>query len=112
MPFPRSFALSSHCNLLGPPRKLAEIGLASFQECVFSFAAFFGHVEEHGRIARQHLYACLSIQFRIQAGLDEAQRDRALAQDFARPLQCLFLKLRQGTTVLTIPISSDSAALY
>src|SRR5262249_15773254 len=75
--------------------ELFEVRPSPFDECVATLLRLGRHVEQQGGVARQLLHPRLPVERRIEAGLEQPQRERTLLEYLAAPLNRLRLQLGQ-----------------
>src|SRR3954462_5117486 len=73
-------------------RELAEVGLALLAVGVTALLRLLGHVEEEVRVVRELLDAGEAVLGRVEAGLQQAQRERRELEHLAAPLHRLLLE--------------------
>ncbi len=95
----------------GPGRAITEsAGICGSPACASprrrcDLPGLLREVEEQRRIAREFLQAGLAIAVGVEGRLEATQRDRAVGEHFAAPLDRLGLQPWYGATQLTRPIS-------
>src|SRR5512132_1585138 len=70
----------------GPAGELGEVGTALLAEGVAALLGLLGHVVEQGGVAGKLLDAGQAVGVGVEAGLEQPQRQRALGEDLAAPL--------------------------
>src|SRR3954470_15055311 len=73
-------------------RELAEVGLSLLAVGVTALLRLLGHVEEEVGVVRELLDAREAVLGRVEAGLQEAQRERRQRKHRAAPLHRLLLE--------------------
>src|SRR4051795_3720210 len=73
-------------------RESLEVGLSLFAVGVTALLRLLGHVEEEVGVVRELLDAGEAVVRRVEAGLQEAQRERRQCQHLAAPLDGLLLE--------------------
>src|SRR4051794_104193 len=86
-------ASSQSRRVLGPLRELAEVGLALLLVGVTALLRLCGFVEEEVRVVGQLLDPGDPVLVRVEAGLQQAQRERRQREHLAAPLDGLLLEL-------------------
>src|SRR3954471_1475992 len=74
-------------------RELAEVGLSLLAVGVTALLRLLGHVEEEVGVVRELLDAGEAVLGRVEAGLQQAQRERREREHLAAPLHRLLLEL-------------------
>src|SRR5947199_6841827 len=87
-----SHSLSGVRGRSGALGELGEVGLALLDVCVATLLGLLRHVEEEVRVVRELLYARESVLGCVEAGLEEAQRERRQLEHLAAPLHRLLLE--------------------
>src|SRR3954452_17254067 len=87
-----SQSLSGVRSRSGALRELGEVGLALLLVCVTSLLGLLGHVEEEVRVVCELLDAAQAVLARVEARLQEAQRERRELKHLAAPLDGLLLE--------------------
>ena len=97
----------------GKLREPLEVGVALFEEGVLALLRFLHEVVHQGGVPGELHQSSLSIELGVEAALDHAEGQRRALHDGLAPLDVGFLELApRGTTVLTKPMASASAAEY